>query len=65
MTFRSEELLKSKDIVDLCKVNICISKLFTQCNAGSCCMHVASGVSISLSMCQSIGLCVCSVCLHM
>ena len=65
VTFRSEELLKSKDIVDLCKVNNCISKLFTQCNAGSCCMHVASGVSISLSMCQSIGLCVCSVCLHM
>ena len=28
MTSTSEKFLKSKDIVDLCKVNFCISKLF-------------------------------------
>ena len=48
MIFRSEELLKSNDIVDRCKVNICISKLFIQCNAGSYCVHVASGVAFGI-----------------
>ena len=48
MIFRSEELLKSNDIVDRCKVNICISKLFIQCNTGSYCVHVASGVAFGI-----------------
>ena len=57
MTSTSDKFLKSKDIVDLCKVHVCISKLFIQCNTGSCCVHITGGVNIYLYVCKSIGFC--------
>ena len=43
-------MLKSKDIQDLCQINVFISKLFIQCDTGSCCVHVTGGVSIYLQI---------------
>ena len=43
-------MLKSKDIQDLCKMNFFISKLFIQCDTGSCCVHVTGGVNIYLQI---------------
>ena len=45
----------------LCKVNVCISKLFIYCNTSSSCVHVKSGVNIYLCMCASP--CVSCMCL--
>ena len=44
-------LLLNKDILDLRKVNFCISKLLIQCNTGE---HVTGGVIISIHMCVSV-----------
>ena len=46
ITSNSEQFCKSKDIVDLCKINFCIIKLFIQCNKGSCCVHITGGVNV-------------------
>ena len=54
--------MKSKDIMDLLKVNFCISKLL-QCNPGSCCVHITG--SVNNILCQSIGLSVSFVCLSL
>ena len=43
-------ILKSKDILDLCEVISSISKLFIQCNTGSCCMDVTGSDKIYLYM---------------
>ena len=40
------KFLKIKYIANLCKVKVHISKLSIQCNTGSCCVHVTSGVNI-------------------
>ena len=45
MTFKIEYFLKNIDIVDLCKVSLCI-KFFIQYNTGSCCVHIACHVYI-------------------
>ena len=52
--FYKRVYLKSKDIVDLCKVNFCISKLSIQCYRGSGCVLVTVGVNIYLYV--SVGL---------
>ena len=60
VTSTNEQFFKSKDIVDLHKLNFCITKLFIQCNTSSCCVHMSmvlltGGVNTSLHVCQSIG----------
>ena len=55
MTSTSEYILKGKDIVDLSKVNFCISKLLIQYNTGSFWVHITGGVNIYLCACKSIG----------
>ena len=62
MTSESEKFLKSKDIVDLCKVNFCISKLLIQCNTGSCCVHITGGVNMYLYLYLRLLVPVCPVC---
>ena len=62
MTSTTESFLKSKDNVDLCKINLRISELFIQCNTGSCCACVTM-VLIYISIIVSIyDLCVPCVC---
>ena len=56
-------ILKSKDIVALCKVYFCISKLFIQCNTGSYCVHIVGGVNIYLYVCVNLLVSVCPVCI--
>ena len=66
MTSISEKFLKSKNIVDLCKVNICIGNLFIQCNTVSCCVHKTGVVNIIFrGVCQSIGSRVSCACLSL
>ena len=48
-------------MVDLFKVIFCISKIFIQCNIGSCCVHIIGGVNIYLFMCVSLLVHVCPV----
>ena len=51
-------------ILDLSRVNFCISKLFSQCNTGSCCMQIASGVNVySCVVCVSVNWSLCVMCL--
>ena len=42
MTYKNNKFLKSRSIVNICKVNFCISKLFIQCSAGNCSVHITS-----------------------
>ena len=42
----NHQIQQSKDIVDLLKVDFCINKLFSQCNTGSCSVHITGGVNI-------------------
>ena len=58
MTYVSESCLNSKDVVN--KVNLCIKKLFIQCNTCGCCVHKTGGVNISY-ICESILVLVCPV----
>ena len=51
VTSTSEQVLKSKDIVKLCKVNFDISKLFIQCNTDNCCEHITGVMLIYIYMC--------------
>ena len=44
----SKQFLKSKDIMDICKVNFCISKLIIQCNADSYCVYLTGGINVYL-----------------
>ena len=46
MTSASKYFMKSKEISEFYEVNVCISKLFIQCNTGSCCMHITGSVNI-------------------
>ena len=46
-------------IVDLCQKKFCISKLFIQCNTGSCCVHITGDINWYLCVSQSIGPSVC------
>ena len=45
MTSTNEYFSKNKDIVDRCKVNFYIIKLFIQANTGSCCADIRGGVN--------------------
>ena len=65
VTSTSEQVLKSKDIVKLCKVNFDISKLFIQCNTDNCCEHITGVMLIYIYMCVCVSLLapVCAVCL--
>ena len=49
MISTSEQFLKNRDNVDDCKVNFYISKLFIQCNTGSCSAHIIGGVNTYLT----------------
>ena len=51
--------------MDLSKVHFCISKLYIQCNTGSCCVHATGGVNTYLSTCQFSGPCVSCLCLSL
>ena len=44
-----EQFLKNRNNVGDCKVNFYISKLFIQCNTGSCSVHIIVGVNIYLT----------------
>ena len=63
MISSSELFFKSKDFVDLYKVNFCISKLFIQCNTDSCCVNIMTGVNKYIYSCLLVcwSLCVLSV----
>ena len=63
MISSSELFFKSKDFVDLYKVNFCISKLFIQCNTDSCCVNIITGVNKYIYSCLLVcwSLCVLSV----
>ena len=61
MISTSESFLKSKDIVNLFKLNIYISKSFMQCNTGSCCVCITGSVNIYLYVCISFLIPVCLV----
>ena len=64
--------MKSKDIVEHCKVNFLISanvssnviqsKLFIQCNTESCCEHITGSININLCA-VSVHWPVCTMCL--
>ena len=60
-TYTSGQFLKSKDIVHLCKVNFCISKLFTECNTVSCCVLMTGGANMYLYVHLSLLVPVCPV----
>ena len=38
-----------KNIADFCEVNFYISKLFSQCNKGNCCVHIRGDIYVSVS----------------
>ena len=57
ITSTSEQLLKSTDIVDHCRVNFCISKLLIQCNTGSCCVLITGPVDIDLYVYAGLSVC--------
>ena len=69
MTSTSESFIESKNIVNLFKINVYISKLFLQCNAYSCGVHITGGVKIYLyifviysSLCVlCVFVCVCNI----
>ena len=52
MTSTSELFLKRKDIVNICKVNFCFSKLFSQCNTGE--LLCAQVLFLYLYVCVSL-----------
>ena len=52
-------IFKRKDIVDLCKINVCICKLFIHCNTSCCCLYIAGSVIIYLCVCVSLLVPVC------
>ena len=54
--------MKIKEIVGLCKVIFCISKLFVQSNTASCCVHITRDIDRFLYLYQSIDPCVSCVC---
>ena len=53
--------MNSKGIVDLCKVNFYIRKLFIQSNTGGCYAHITGGVGIQLHVPVPILVPVCPV----
>ena len=57
-----EKFLSSEDIVNLCKVNFFIKKLFNQCNTGSCSAHISGDVSVYLYVSVNILVSACPVC---
>ena len=57
------KFLKSKDIVDLCKVNFDINNLFIQCNINSSCKHITSDVNTYLYVCVKQCICCVSLCI--
>ena len=65
---QESKFLKSKDTVDLCRVNFDINILFIQYNRCSCCKHITSGFNTYLYGCVSllnnlyvVYLCVCVI----
>ena len=63
MSSTSEQLLKSKYIVYLCKVSFYISKLFIHCNTGGFRLYISGGVNIYLDLFRFVGAFVSSLCL--
>ena len=62
VTSTIKKLLKSKDIVELCKVNFWYQWIMIQCNSKSCCEHVKGGVNIIfIWVSQSLDPCLCCV----
>ena len=59
ITFTSEYFL---NIVDLCIVNLCVRKVFSQCNTARCCVHITRDVNIYLYMYVSKLVPVCLLC---
>ena len=57
------KFLKSKDIVDICKVNFDINNLFIQCNINSSCKHITSDVNTYLYVCVKQCICCVSLCI--
>ena len=65
---QESKFLKSKDTVDLCRVNFDINILFIQYNRCSCCKHITNGFNTYLYGCVSllnnlyvVYLCVCVI----
>ena len=60
--FYKRVILSCKDIVNFCKVNFFIKKLFIQCNTGSCSAHISGDVSVYLYVSVNILVSACPVC---